>query len=83
MNKLTDGMLIPFFNNPAVTAPQKANIDPTERSIPAVKITNVMPTEMHTFTDIWRMTFQKLSVVIKLSVIKAKARHRMNSAMRD
>ena len=36
----------------AQTTPVSARIDPTDRSIPAVKMTNVMPTAMMPMTDV-------------------------------
>src|SRR3954454_19555561 len=43
--KLEEGISMPFFNKPAVIAPHNASIEPTERSIPAVRTTKVIPTE--------------------------------------
>ena len=52
MNKLRGGMEMPFLSNPAVIAPLNAKTEPTERSIPAVRTTKVMPTEMTILTEI-------------------------------
>ena len=51
---------------PAI-APVNARIEPTDKSIPPVRITIVMPTDMHTFTEICRATLNRLSLVAKLS----------------
>jgi len=83
MYKLAECSWMPLFNNPAAIAPQSASMEPTERSIPAISITMVMPTEMQMFTDICRITFQVLSTVKNLSDIKLMPMHSNTSAMSD
>ena len=39
------------------STPARANIEPTERSIPAVRITKVMPTAMIPWIEVWRTMF--------------------------
>ena len=82
-NKSIDSKGIPFFNNPAHTAAVKPNTEPTERSIPAIKTTKVIPTEIQTLTEICLSTFQRLALVINLSDNKLIKRHSKNSAIRD
>ena len=43
----------------------KPTIDPTDRSIPAVRMTNVMPTPMIPTMDAWRATLARLLIVRK------------------
>jgi len=83
MYKLPDGTSIPHFNKPAVTAPQKARTEPTERSIPEVNITSVIPTEMQMLTEICRITFHALSTVKNLSDIKLMPMQSSINAMSD
>ena len=83
INKSKDSRAMPFVNNPAQTAEVKAKTEPTERSIPAVSTTNVIPTEIHTLTDIWRNTFQRLLAVRNLSDNKLIARQSTKSAIND
>ncbi len=74
---------IPFFSNPAVTAPANARIDPTDRSMPPVRMTNVIPTEMQTLTEICRITFQVFSTVKNRSDRKLITIINSNNAIRD
>ena len=83
MYKLLEGISIPFFSKPAVIAPQSANIEPTERSIPAVSTINVIPVEMQIFTEICRITFQRFETLRNLSDNMLRARHNKKSAMSD
>lgn len=83
MNKSNDSIAIPFFSKPAQIAEVNAKIEPTERSIPAISTTNVMPTEMQTLTDICRSTFHKLLVVRNLSDKMLMTKHSKNNAMSD
>src|SRR5438132_8334626 len=53
----------PPFKRPAMTAPARARIEPTERSMPAVRITNVIPAAMMALTDTWRATLSRFSGV--------------------
>jgi hypothetical protein len=45
----------------AQTMPEKANIEPTERSMPAVRMTKVMPTARIPMKEIWRITLKMLN----------------------
>jgi hypothetical protein len=47
-----------------------ARADPTERSIPPVKMTNVIPTAKTMLMDAWRRIFTRLLVVKKVVVVK-------------
>ena len=49
--------LCPAFNSDAITAPQKASIDPTERSIPPVSITSVIPIAIIELIEVCLNTF--------------------------
>ena len=64
-------------------APHRARTEPTDRSMPAVSTTSVMPVEMQMFTEICRITFQPLATVKNLSDSRLMARHRMSSAISD
>jgi len=81
MYKFCEGNSMPILNNPAVTAPHKANTEPTDKSMPAISTTNVMPTEIQMFTEIWRRTFQKLETVKNLSERNPIIRHKINKAI--
>src|SRR6185369_7376066 len=81
--KLDEGISIPFFNRPAVIAPHNASTDPTERSMPAVSTTSVIPTEMQMFTDICRITFHAFVAVKNLSDSKLMTRHSMIKSIKD
>ena len=83
MNKFAEGISIPFLSNPAVIAPHNASTEPMERSMPAVKTTKVIPTEMQILTEIWRITFHRLEVVKNLSDIILITTQRMNNAISD
>jgi hypothetical protein len=67
IKRSSSGIEMPDFNNPAAIAPLIAKIDPTDKSIPAVKTTNVIPTEIQMFTEICLKTFHPLSTVKNLS----------------
>src|SRR5699024_2912062 len=83
IKRLKTGTSTPFCNKPAVTAPPNASTEPTERSMPAVKITSVSPTDIQTLTEICRSTFHIFSVVKKLSVSSAKRALNSKIAMSD
>ena len=53
----------------AAIAPVNANTDPTERSIPAIKITKVIPTAIIALTEVWRKIFKILSTLKKSGLI--------------
>jgi hypothetical protein len=59
------GMGKPAFNALAKTTPEKAMIDPTERSIPAVIMTKVIPTAMIALIAVCCVTFSRLETVRK------------------
>src|SRR4030042_2104518 len=82
-NKFKGGNSIPFFNKPAAKAPLKANIEPTERSIPPVSITIVMPTDRHALTETCLIIVQKLSSVLKSSYNTPKNKIIKNKAIND
>src|SRR5215216_2672357 len=44
----------------AAARPARASREPTERSMPAVRITNVMPMATRPVMEIWRMTLKRL-----------------------
>ena len=44
--RTTQGSAAPAFTMPAASAPATARIEPTERSMPPVRMTNVIPTAM-------------------------------------
>ena len=77
------GISMPFFNRPAVMAPHKANMEPTDRSMPAVNTINVMPVAMQMFTAIWRRTLRPLSAVKNLSDIMLSTMHSTTNAIND
>ena len=47
------------------TTPEKARIDPTDRSMPPETITRVMPSAMMLITAVWRITLEMFVVVKK------------------
>ena len=57
----------PVSDIPAAIAPERASTEPTERSIPPVSMTSVMPTDMHRFMEVCRRTLNRLSEVRKFS----------------
>ena len=83
MYKFAEGISIPFFNRPAVTAPDNASTEPIERSMPAVSTTNVMPTEIQMFTDICRITFHAFVAVRNLSDKILITRQSISNAISD
>lgn len=50
--------LYPEFKSDAITAPQIANIEPTDKSIPPVNITKVIPIAIIELIDICLRTFK-------------------------
>ena len=64
-------------------APLRARIEPTDRSIPPVKITRVMPTDRQVLTEICLITVQKLSIEQKPSAKMLNAETISNSAMSE
>jgi hypothetical protein len=61
----TDGSA-PMPDNAAVMTPAAATSAPTERSIPPVRITNVIPSATSPGMLVWRRTFTRFSGVAKL-----------------
>jgi len=55
----------PALSVAVATMPESATTDPTDRSIPAVKMTNVMPAAMIAVIDACSDTFRRLSAVKK------------------
>lgn len=51
---------------PAINALDKAKIEPTDKSIPPVKITNVIPNAINALIATWRSKFKILSGSKKL-----------------
>ena len=62
------GMGSPVCKTLASTTPEKAKIDPTERSIPAVMITKVIPTAMIALIAVCWAIFSKIEIVKKYGV---------------
>jgi hypothetical protein len=52
--------------------PQKASNEPTLRSMPAVRMTKVMPSAMRPVIDTWRATLKRLIWLRKFSLVQAK-----------
>ena len=50
----------------APTMPPNARTDPTDRSIPPVRITNVIPMARSPFTEVCRSTFSRLRTFRKM-----------------
>ncbi len=59
-SRMTGRIPAPAFSVPAATAPAMAKIEPTERSIPPVRMTKVMPTAMMPKIELWRTTLSTL-----------------------
>ena len=83
MKRLKAGNSKPFLSKPAMIAPLRARIDPTDRSIPPVRITSVIPTERHVLTETCLKTSQKLSSVKKPSAQTLKITTISNRANSD
>ncbi|CSB45377.1 Uncharacterised protein [Vibrio cholerae] len=67
----------------AAKAPHSANTEPTLKSIPAVKMTKVIPTAMIALTEVWRRIFSKLSTVKKFGFKKETTITKNSSAISD
>ena len=65
-------IVIPFFITPVQMTAAKATIEPTERSIPAVMMTKVIPTATIVLMEICLKTLRKLSIVRKFGAEMAK-----------
>jgi len=57
----------------AVISVARARIDPTDRSMPRVRMTIIMPTEMMPLMADWRRMFSRLSAVRKRSEASVSA----------
>src|SRR5690348_16323745 len=64
----------PLFRQLVVTTPVNATSAPTERSIPPVRMTNVIPAAMIAVIDVCRVTLRMLSAVKKYGERSAKRR---------
>ena len=60
---------IPDPNRPAVSALDKAQIDPTDKSIPPVRITKVIPKAISAFDVTCNSKFNRLFAVKKFELI--------------
>ena len=67
----------------AARAPHRASTEPTDRSMPAVRMTSVMPTAMMALTEVWRSMLSRLSAVKKLGLRKETTPISTSSATRD
>ena len=65
---------IPPTIMPAIRVPERAMTAPTERSIPPVRIAQVMPMAMMALIETCRAMFMKLSAERKLSVVMIMTR---------
>ena len=59
----------------AATTPEKARIEPTDRSMPPVRITKVIPKDKSPFIDICRKTFMRFLDTRKFGVAMYNAKH--------
>jgi hypothetical protein len=67
--------------NTAAAMPPKAKTEPTDKSIPPVRMTNVMPIASKPLMDVCRSTLRRLTVVRKCSLVSARAMHSRKNAM--
>ena len=63
----------------AITTPDSATSEPTERSIPAERITNVMPTAITAFMDVCSITLSTFETVRKKGERKDSNAHSRNN----
>ncbi len=70
----------PCTSTSAQTTPDRPTTEPTERSMPAVRITNVIPAARIAVNAFWRSTFDRFSAVKNASVVNARIRHSRPSA---
>ena len=61
--------LCPLASILAATAPEKPKVDPTDKSIPEVKITKVIPAAIIALIEVCLKTFNKLLEVKNLGLI--------------
>jgi hypothetical protein len=83
MERFRASTSVPCLSRPAMIAPLSARIDPTDRSMPPVRITRVIPTDRHRLTEICRITVQKLSGERKPSARRLNARTISNRAISE
>lgn len=67
---------------PAHRQPDTAMMEPTDRSMPPMRMTMVMPQARNTFVDIWRMTLKMFVGVAKESEMIDNPMHMMHRPMR-
>jgi len=60
----------PATIKPAVSVPDNAITGPTDKSMPPVRITQVMPTAIIALIDTWRAMFDRLLAVRKVSLAR-------------
>ena len=77
------GQTTPAAMSEASVIAAKPTIDPTDRSIPAVRMTNVMPTPMIPTMDAWRATLARLLIVRKAGDSKAPTTTSTSRATQD
>jgi hypothetical protein len=65
------GMDAPCRNRSAQTTPDIATTDPTERSMPPVRIANPIPAARIAVKAFWRRTFIRLSGLTKAELVQA------------
>ena len=65
----------PVLSVEVTTIPATATTDPTDRSIPEVRITNVIPAAMIAVMEAWSETFRRFSAVKKCGDRRANATH--------
>jgi len=73
----------PFFSSPAATAPDKARMAPTDKSMPPARMIKVMPSDRHRLTEICRRMFQPFSGERNLSDSRLSAKTISASAISD
>ncbi len=76
------GRARPFLSRPAAKAPAKARIAPTDKSIPPVMMTRVMPMDRHKLTEICSRMLRPFANVRNLSDIRLSATTITTSATR-
>ena len=70
MNSTPSSGFSPPLISPNVTTVMKAIAEPTDRSMPALVITNVMPTAMTMMKDAWVRILMKLVIVPKRGLMR-------------
>jgi len=77
--EISKGML--SFNIDVAITPLNATIAPTDRSMPAVRMTNVIPAAIIAVMEVWSVTFSILSAVKKYGENKENKIISKNNAM--